>query len=214
MVDGVASKPPTPSKRVTPPYHRVKKLSGESSDSLGSSTRDPPRPAKEGFEWVWFPEGYWAERELPSGPRKASDGSVTRLWKWKSQSSKSKSSSDDQRGLPLSPMTLHTPPAGGVPFVPSSPYLSEEAHVHSLQNRSGLRHERSSSIGSRTDRAGAKPVAAPLREPDGELQSDSPLSPTSAPRPGLWSTARKGFSGTLLKGKTVRIPNSLADWQS
>ncbi|RDW92118.1 hypothetical protein BP5796_01512 [Coleophoma crateriformis] len=24
---------------------------------------DPPRPAKEGFEWVWFPEGYWAERE-------------------------------------------------------------------------------------------------------------------------------------------------------
>jgi hypothetical protein len=24
---------------------------------------DPPRPAKEGMEWVWFPEGYWAERE-------------------------------------------------------------------------------------------------------------------------------------------------------
>jgi parafibromin len=21
---------------------------------------DPPRPAKEGHEWVWFPEGYWA----------------------------------------------------------------------------------------------------------------------------------------------------------
>jgi parafibromin len=24
---------------------------------------DPPRPPREGFEWVWFPEGYWAERE-------------------------------------------------------------------------------------------------------------------------------------------------------
>jgi hypothetical protein len=24
---------------------------------------DPPRPAREGMEWVWFPEGYWAERE-------------------------------------------------------------------------------------------------------------------------------------------------------
>ena len=24
---------------------------------------DPPRPPKDGFEWVWFPEGYWAERE-------------------------------------------------------------------------------------------------------------------------------------------------------
>ncbi|QSZ32639.1 hypothetical protein DSL72_002218 [Monilinia vaccinii-corymbosi] len=26
---------------------------------------DPPRPAREGYEWVWFPAGYWAERELP-----------------------------------------------------------------------------------------------------------------------------------------------------
>ncbi|CZS92254.1 uncharacterized protein RAG0_02719 [Rhynchosporium agropyri] len=26
---------------------------------------DPPRPPREGYEWVWFPEGYWAERELP-----------------------------------------------------------------------------------------------------------------------------------------------------
>ena len=25
---------------------------------------DPPRPTKSGFEWVWFPEGYWAEREI------------------------------------------------------------------------------------------------------------------------------------------------------
>ncbi|TGO57692.1 hypothetical protein BCON_0063g00500 [Botryotinia convoluta] len=28
---------------------------------------DPPRPAREGYEWVWFPAGYWAERELPAG---------------------------------------------------------------------------------------------------------------------------------------------------
>jgi parafibromin len=25
---------------------------------------DPPRLPKPGFEWVWFPEGYWAEREI------------------------------------------------------------------------------------------------------------------------------------------------------
>jgi parafibromin len=25
---------------------------------------DPPRPPSDGFEWVWFPEGYWAEREI------------------------------------------------------------------------------------------------------------------------------------------------------
>lgn len=35
--------------------------------SFGSPVRnaiDPPRAAKPGFEWVWFPEGYWAEREI------------------------------------------------------------------------------------------------------------------------------------------------------
>lgn len=25
---------------------------------------DPPRPARDGLEWVWFPDGYWAEREV------------------------------------------------------------------------------------------------------------------------------------------------------
>ncbi|KAI9650945.1 accessory factor associated with RNA polymerase II [Ciborinia camelliae] len=27
---------------------------------------DPPRPARKGYEWVWFPAGYWAERQLPA----------------------------------------------------------------------------------------------------------------------------------------------------
>lgn len=25
---------------------------------------DPPRDARSGYEWVWFPEGYWAERPV------------------------------------------------------------------------------------------------------------------------------------------------------
>lgn len=36
------------------------------STSMELQTRygaDPPRPPKEGHEWVWFSEGYWAERE-------------------------------------------------------------------------------------------------------------------------------------------------------
>jgi hypothetical protein len=40
---------------------------------------DPPRPAKEGLEWVWFPEGYWAERE-PKDPY--SDGKQNAMQKW------------------------------------------------------------------------------------------------------------------------------------
>ncbi|KAE9363510.1 hypothetical protein N431DRAFT_474532 [Stipitochalara longipes BDJ] len=38
-----------------------------SSSSFGPPQRnpiDPPRPPKSGHEWVWFPEGYWAEREI------------------------------------------------------------------------------------------------------------------------------------------------------
>lgn len=39
-------------------------------------TSDPPRPPREGFEWVWFPEGYWAERERPE----LSPGKQKRNW--------------------------------------------------------------------------------------------------------------------------------------
>ncbi|KAF8863201.1 hypothetical protein BDZ45DRAFT_738535 [Acephala macrosclerotiorum] len=31
---------------------------------------DPPRPPRPGLEWVWFPEGYWAEREVRDVPPK------------------------------------------------------------------------------------------------------------------------------------------------
>jgi parafibromin len=33
--------------------------------STSHTSVDPPRPPRAGFEWVWFPEGYWAERERP-----------------------------------------------------------------------------------------------------------------------------------------------------
>lgn len=37
-------------------------------DSGRSHPADPPRPPREGLEWVWFPEGYWAEREIRVTP--------------------------------------------------------------------------------------------------------------------------------------------------
>ena len=198
MVESISNRPPTPSKRSTPPVLHAKKLSAESAKTLsGLSIKDPPRPAKEGYEWVWFPEGYWAEREihgLRDIPRKTSD--VTRLWKWRSRSSKSKSSSDDQRTMSLSPKSLHTPPGGVFSPVPPSPYLSEEAHVQSLQNRSAFRHDRSSSIGSRD----ASPLSHPRRQADRATNSDPPppLPPTpTTPRKGLFSAARRGLHSAL-----------------
>ncbi|TAQ84088.1 hypothetical protein B7494_g7589 [Chlorociboria aeruginascens] len=39
-------------------------------ESLPRASINPPRPARDGFEWVWFPEGYWAEREAHEIARK------------------------------------------------------------------------------------------------------------------------------------------------
>jgi parafibromin len=51
---------------------------------------DPPRPAREGYEWVWFPEGYWAERERPESYLKIQK---SRKWFHKSQDRQSNPSS-------------------------------------------------------------------------------------------------------------------------
>jgi hypothetical protein len=92
---------------------------------------DPPRPAREGYEWVWFPEGYWAEREMRSqyGNSKAADH---RRWKWRSKSAKSQSHLGSE-SPELSPNTVMAG-SPGRSLIPQSPYLSEEAHVQSLQN--------------------------------------------------------------------------------
>ena len=56
---------------------------------------DPPRPAKDGMEWVWFPAGYWAERErVEIGPRKEDS---PRKWFNRSSSSPSRRTSNPQK---------------------------------------------------------------------------------------------------------------------
>lgn len=111
-----------------------------SSISLHSASTvfsiDPPRPPREGHEWVWFAEGYWAERQ-PIPTRKAKSGISSRFWKWKPRyCRKSTSDAQDQ----ASPTALETIPLsnfGIVRATKTSPYLSESAHVLSLQNPEG-----------------------------------------------------------------------------
>lgn len=64
---------------------------------------DPPRPPREGSEWVWFPEGFWAERELTetSSSSKGDKFLSSRRWKGKSSSTKSQSSNDYDQVFPL-----------------------------------------------------------------------------------------------------------------
>ncbi|KAI0150478.1 hypothetical protein GGR57DRAFT_504474 [Xylariaceae sp. FL1272] len=117
---------------------------------------DPPRPAKAGFEWVWFPAGYWAEREIAELPIKEG----ARGFKWKRRSPrKSSSESPNQsprtnlpgpfrservsdqsdKRPPLSRNTtssdtiMHFPPNRLADQPLPSPYLSEKDHVQSLQ---------------------------------------------------------------------------------
>lgn len=126
--------------------------------STDSRIGDPPRQAREGWEWVWFPEGYWAERQLErrSSTKDSSgsqgshssqiQGTKTKVFRWTPRGSRSPRDQSDPPERPepeqlnLSPKTVlppnqnafshFTPPK----HLPSSPYMSEEAQTLSLQN--------------------------------------------------------------------------------
>ncbi|KAI1265578.1 hypothetical protein F5Y18DRAFT_435540 [Xylariaceae sp. FL1019] len=131
-----------------------------------STTMDPPRPAKAGFEWVWFPAGYWAEREIVElATKEAAKG-----LRWKKGSARKSSSGSNKsprtKGLagflservseqsdkrpPLSRNTssndsmMHFPQNRFADQPLPSPYLSEKDHVQSLQRPSIDVHPRSS----------------------------------------------------------------------
>lgn len=182
----------SPGRETPPVKQRAKELSSGSGE--GPLATDPPRPAREGHEWVWFPEGYWAEREIRGLPAASRKGSDARLWRWKARSSKSKSSSDDQRASPMSPKTLlHTPPGSGYP-VPPSPYKSEEAHVHSLQHPSALRyqHRQPSQDGDfRESSTWREMLTFGIEDVTGSK------STSNGPGKGLLSAARRGLGAAL-----------------
>lgn len=95
---------------------------------------DPPRPAKEGYEWVWFPGGYWAERERVDLPRYSSHS--TRHFKWRKKSGRNSSSretGESDSTFQGSPKVLEPTVESASQAPLASPWLSEEAHVASLQ---------------------------------------------------------------------------------
>lgn len=103
---------------------------------------DPPRPPKEGYEWVWFPDGYWAEREIRQVESPTSKTLDLKRWKRRRRSAKSQSggggsSQEGDQPQTISPKTILSGQWEGRPSIPQppqSPYLTEEAHVQSLQN--------------------------------------------------------------------------------
>lgn len=115
---------------------------------------DLPRLVKDGCEWVWFPEGYWAERptaqqDSPKGPGTISVVPAGKIFRWTSRANGStvQPQENDQRGL--SPKTVQPTPPLSLPqpilsnkntgsfspprTLPHSPWLSEAAQVQALQ---------------------------------------------------------------------------------
>lgn len=124
--------PPTPqslsrlSPRSTP---TLRSAGGLSFTPRPGACLDPPRPPKEGFEWVWFPEGYWAEREIVLKTfRKSSSG---KRWRWTNKSGGIRHSVASEPEPQLTDINMSPKTALGStgPLSPSS----EEALVLSLQ---------------------------------------------------------------------------------
>lgn len=129
---------PTTSKSLTPPY-----------------AYDPPRSPKDGFEWVWFPAGYWAERQIVEMPStKKLEPTTSNAWTfaWRKRSSRERmretsSSPEDREDSSQSPAADDSPKPYHMPPL-ASPYLSEAAHVRSLQQPDYFAPRQTSSSGS------------------------------------------------------------------
>ncbi|KAI0014446.1 hypothetical protein F4779DRAFT_559831 [Xylariaceae sp. FL0662B] len=128
---------------------------------------DPPRPAKEGHEWVWFPGGYWAEREVVETPSRA-----IKAFKWRKRSGKNSSDKETQDSRAQSPRNLPDQQSTS-PELLASPYLTEEAHVRSLQRSPTYRHGTSSESGSSfpLNRLPQAPMPSPYLTEETHVQS-------------------------------------------
>ncbi|KAI0111355.1 hypothetical protein F4814DRAFT_450030 [Daldinia grandis] len=129
---------------------------------------DPPRPAKEGCEWVWFPAGYWAEREIAESP-----GKIMRHFKWRKRSGKSSSGWDTQDGLENPSSNLwDNIPRISQPIPSSLP--SEDSRNQSSQGQSFNRHGTSSESGKSMfplNRTPQSPLPSPYLTEEAHVQS-------------------------------------------
>ncbi|KAH8764293.1 hypothetical protein F5883DRAFT_645815 [Diaporthe sp. PMI_573] len=116
--------------------------------------QDPPRPAKDGYEWVWFPEGYWAERRTSrrtssKTPSTNLASSAGKIFRWPSRTNAYPAPPQEHELRELSPKTIQSNTTQSLPHLnlpkqssgsfspprtlPHSPWLSEAAQVQALQ---------------------------------------------------------------------------------
>ena len=148
---------------------------------------------------MWFPEGYWAERQLAPGARRGestggggsagSGGGSSRLWKWKSRSrGKWESEADlpEEQRHP-SPKTLM-----------SAAYRSEEAHVLSLQHPTTRKLE---ALPAAATAVGSPPIGKPSRlgrwSPKPPKVEEDDRSVDAQPRVNLYRKAKRGVEAAI-----------------
>ncbi|KAI0469535.1 hypothetical protein F4859DRAFT_134524 [Xylaria cf. heliscus] len=253
-MDGFSSAPPSTSVASNPnhgsgmsfpytPRPSIRELLS-SMNSTSTVAIDPPRPAKEGCEWVWFPVGYWAERKIIELPPKES----IRLFKWRSRPRKSGSESPKH-----SPQTAHSLPenrvesptdylagrrsqtrtptsseSGGycypsnrMPGAPlPSPYLTEEAHVQSLQWPSieaSTRHGSISGSSVIKSRATISPSPLHLSSADDDMGSDKTVEFTPKGQAVADNSAETTGTGLLspkaADSHVVKAKKSFISWR-
>ncbi|KAJ4006744.1 hypothetical protein NW752_010746 [Fusarium irregulare] len=172
---------PLPSNSTTP--RPLNRQSVESSSGFGV---DPPRPPRDGFDYT-------------------SKG----FFKWRNRSTKSASESDVQDLSLASPLTsLSAPPnfqgfEPPPPRPPSSPFVSESAHVFSLQHPSVTRFSDHILDSSSVSRRGSTDSISPMN--NNALPSRTISTPPSTPPStgSLYGKAKKSI-GSKLKFKIRR----------
>ncbi|KAI0404602.1 hypothetical protein F4802DRAFT_598026 [Xylaria palmicola] len=206
---------------------------------------DPPRPAKEGYEWVWFPGGYWAERQIAEMPPRDS----LRVFKWRKRSGKSSSESPShsprtpltapllaerterspdysagQRSLSRTPASSESGgswfPLNRMPDAPlPSPYLTEEAHVQSLQWPSIDAAARHGSVGGSSmfrSRAGISPSPLQFSSAEDEADSDKTVLATpggQAAGDASPKTTNKDLIQRTTAGEALKPKKSFISWR-
>ncbi|KAI1639813.1 hypothetical protein F4809DRAFT_638185 [Biscogniauxia mediterranea] len=174
-----------------------------SAPATSSSYIDPPRPPKEGHEWVWFPGGYWAEREVVETPSKE----FVKVFRWRKRSGKGSSSRETttinhlQDSLEQAPSDSYEQQASRMPLL--TPFLSEEAHVQSLQRPSMPRHGNSSDSASSLwlNRIPRPPLPSPYLTEEAHVQS------LQRP-PTIYQDSNSNDSGSSMFKLTRTLPSS------
>lgn len=145
---------------------------------------DPPRPPKYGFEWVWFPGSYWAEREIIISPAESPSRSLdSKLRRWKAKSSKGSQGSVDLEQSPISPRESESRRGSGGSITtyspqPQTPYRAERDLVQTLQQPSDSPEKES---------LGGYPFHAVTPSADNNNDSlSSPASTVKEYRRGSW----------------------------